>query len=127
MNYRTAFVLGVTALATFATADIPAHAKDAPRAWEASPDIYKIIGKNAKYVIVLATWKPGQIDKPHSHKPRTFVSLTDCVQRDYQTGAAPTDRPPSKAGETRSLQATASHRNENIGGAVCQVLLIEER
>ncbi|HXQ51095.1 MAG TPA: hypothetical protein VN802_08390 [Stellaceae bacterium] len=121
--YGAAIASSVALVHSEAQAQAPA--KEAPRSWVASPGVYKVIGQNAQYRIILATWKPGQIDKPHSHKAGTTVTLTDCETRNHPTGAAPVDRPPRKAGDVLPLTATPSHQNENVGKAVCQIVLIE--
>jgi len=121
-NIRSVLIVSVALLMSSS-----AFAQEAPRSWVASPDVYKVIGENAGYRIILATWKPGQIDTPHSHKPGTTITLTDCTTRNHPTGAAPIDNPPRKAGEVRPLAATASHQNEHIGKSDCQVLLVEEK
>jgi hypothetical protein len=112
-------VLGLTSSA--------AIAQEAPPSWVASPDVYKVIGENAKYRIILATWKPGQIDNPHSHKPGQVIAVTDCLGRNHPAGGPPADRPLQKAGQVTPLAAIASHQNENIGTADCQIVLIEEK
>jgi hypothetical protein len=102
-----------------------AFAQEASLSWQASPDVYKVIGENAQYRIILATWKPGQIDNPHAHKAGTSISITDCNTRNRPTGAVPIDNPPRKAGEVQPYAGGVSHQFENIGNADCQIVLIE--
>jgi len=113
-----ALLLGAIPLSSHATA------QTSPPPWEASPDVYKVIGETAQYRIILATWKPGQIDSPHSHKAGLAVYLTDCALRNHRPENAPVDNA-FKAGQTRSTSGTPSHRTENIGNADCQLLHID--
>jgi hypothetical protein len=103
-----------------------ALAQESPAAWVASPDVYKVIGENAQFWIVLASWKPGQIDNPHSHKAGTIVYLTDCNIRNHRPGAEPADNL-FKVGEMRTIAGIPSHRAENIGNAECQMIHIERK
>jgi hypothetical protein len=99
-------------------------AQESPPPWEASPDVYKVIGETARYRIILATWKPGQIDNPHSHKPGVAVYLTDCNLRNHRPGVAPVDYA-VKPGDSRPTSGIASHRTENLGSADCQLIHVD--
>jgi len=99
-------------------------ADESPPPWEASPDVYKVIGETAQYRIILATWKPGQIDNPHSHKAGVVVYLADCNLRNHRPGSDPADNS-FKAGQTRSTSGIPSHRTENIGKADCQLIHVD--
>jgi hypothetical protein len=99
-------------------------AQESPPPWEASSDVYKVIGETAGYRIILATWKPGQIDNPHSHKAGAVVYLSDCNLRNHRPGSAAADNA-FKAGETRSISGIPSHRTENIGNADCQLIHVD--
>ena len=101
-------------------------AQDSPPPWEASPDVYKVIGETAQYRIILATWRPGQIDNPHSHKAGVIVYLTDCNIRNHRPGSAPADNA-FKAGQTRSTSDIPSHRTENTGDADCQLIHVDTK
>jgi hypothetical protein len=99
-------------------------AQESPPPWEASPDVYKVIGETDQYRIILATWKPGQIDNPHSHKAGVAVYLTACNLRNHRPGIAPADNA-FKAGQSRSTSGIPSHRTENFGNADCQLIHID--
>src|SRR3974390_2273053 len=101
-------------------------AQEPPRSWLASPDVYKIIGENALYRIILGTWKPGQVDNQHSHTAGAIVYLTDCNIRHYPPAAAPVDTM-CKAGGVRTIPAVPSHHVQNIGSADCQMMQVEQK
>ena len=111
--------------ATLLSATVLAQGSSPPP-WEASPDVYKVIGETAGYRIILATWKPGQIDNPHSHKPGVAVYLTDCNLRNHRPEIAPAANV-FKAGQTRPTSAIPSHRTENIGNADCQLIHVDTK
>ncbi len=124
MDGQRTSILALLVCATLLSS--PALAEEAPPPWEASPDVYKVIGETAGYRIILATWKPGQIDNPHSHTPGAIVYLTDCNVRNHRAGSAPIENT-FKAGEARSISGVASHRLENIGSADCQLLHVDAK
>jgi hypothetical protein len=117
-------VLRVASLSCATLLSLNVMAQESPPPWEASPDVYKLIGETAGYRIILATWKPGQIDSPHSHKPGVAVYLTDCNLRNHRPEIAPADNV-FKAGQTRSTSGIPSHRTENIGNADCQLIHVD--
>jgi beta-alanine degradation protein BauB len=102
-----------------------AHAQEAAPSFQASPDVYKVIAENDKFRVIVATWKPGQRDKPHSHKAGTIYNLTNCTTRNHAADGKTTDNPVTSAGSARMLNPVASHSNENIGSADCQILFTE--
>jgi hypothetical protein len=102
-----------------------AMAQNAPRSFEASPNVYKEIAESDMFLVILATWKPGQRDKPHSHKAGTIYSLTNCTARNHAADGTATDRPPARAGNAAMLNPVASHSNENIGSTDSQTLFTE--
>jgi hypothetical protein len=126
MHSRKRFVVRVVALSALAlampSADVLAQVSSPP--WEASPDVYKVIGEAAQYRIIIATWKPGQIDNTHSHTAGAVVYLTDCKLRNHRSGSDPADLA-FKAGQTRTTSGIASHRMENIGNADCQLIHVD--
>jgi hypothetical protein len=103
-----------------------ALAQASPPSWEASPDVYKVIGETAQYRIILGTWKPGQIDNPHSHTAGLVVYLSDCSLRNHRPGMAPDDYA-AKAGDSRPIAGIASHHVENIGRTDCQSIHVEKK
>ena len=114
-------------LASLAAAPL-ALAQDAPRAWDASPDVYKVIAESETHRIILVTWKPGQRDAFHSHPAGMGVYyVTDC----NLSGRRPDGK--SLSGERKAGQArfqpglTTSHSVENIGSAECRIVLFEPK
>jgi hypothetical protein len=101
-------------------------AQTSPPSWEASPDVYKVIGETAQYRIIFATWKPGQSDDPHSHTAGLVVYLSDCNLRNHRPGSPPDDYA-VKAGDSRPILGIASHHLENIGNADCQLIHVEKK
>lgn len=104
-----------------------ALAQDAPRAWDASPDIYKVVAESPTHRIVEVTWKPGQRDQFHSHAGNMGVYYaTDCKLR----GHAPDGKSGEsarKAGEARFSNPVKSHSVENVGSTDCRLLLFEPK
>lgn len=116
-------LLGIAALAAAPLA----LAQDAPRGWEASPDIYKVVAENATHRIVEVTWKPGQRDNFHSHAGNMGVYYTnDCKLRGHMPDGK-TREGDRKGGQARFSNPIKSHSVENIGATVCRVLLFEPK
>ncbi len=126
MPSRKGFVVRIIALSGLGLAMPGAGvlAQASPPPWEASSDVYKVIGETAQYRIIMATWKPGQIDNMHSHKAGAVVYLTDCNLRNHRPGSDPADLA-FKAGQTRTTTGIPSHRMENIGNADCQLIHVD--
>lgn len=101
-------------------------AQSSPPSWEASPDVYKVIGETAQYRIILGTWKPDQGDNPHSHTAGLVVYLSDCNLRNYRPGMPPDDYA-VKAGDSRPIAGIASHHVQNMGKADCQLIHVEKK
>jgi quercetin dioxygenase-like cupin family protein len=114
-------------LAALAAAPL-ALAQDAPRAWDASPAIYKVIAESETHRIILVTWKPGQRDEFHSHAAGMGAYyVTDCKL----SGRTPEGKPTvgeRKAGQARFRpKPTKSHSVENVGSAECRIVLFEPK
>lgn len=104
-----------------------AAADDAPRSYVASPGIYKVIGEDAKFRVILATWKPGQRDEWHSHAPSAIYVVNDCgTHRNHAPDGKFVDRP-RKAGEVIMIGAIHSHAVENNGTADCSQVIFEPK
>lgn len=97
-----------------------------PAAWVASADVYKVMKEDDNFRIVRATWQPGQRDKPHSHKPLGVYFVTSCDLRIYEEGGKVRDAHP-KAGGAFLQKPVREHSVENIGGAVCENIIFEEK
>ena len=104
-----------------------ALAQQAPRSFEASPDVYKVVAEDSKFRLIEVTWKPGQRDKTHSHGAFTAIyNLTDCHTKAYlPDGKVATNN--RKAGEARFGVQSSSHSIENVGSKECKVLIFEPK
>jgi len=99
----------------------------APLSHLADPKVYKLIGENETFRVVLATWKPGQRDAYHSHSELVAYRLTDCKGRGYKADGTVAGEGNNKAGSLRFQKPVASHSVENIGSAECRVLIVERK
>jgi hypothetical protein len=102
-------------------------AQDAPPAYKADPDVYKLAFEDTSFRITSATWQPGQTDKPHSTLATAVAyALTDCSLR----VAAPDGKFAYinvRAGGASTVARTVSHTTTNVGTSVCHVLVIERK
>lgn len=102
-------------------------AQRAPRSFEASPDIYKVVAEDAKFRLIEVTWKPGQRDNWHSHGAFTAVyNLTDCTTR-ARTPDGNVTESSRNAGEARFGIQSPSHSVENVGSKDCKILIFEPK
>ena len=113
------------ALLVLAAAAPSAWAQDAPHAWVASPDVYKVIAETDKFRMIAATWQPGQTDNPHSHKPLAVYFLDNCTVRIHEGGKTRDGKP--KAGNAVTQKAVHEHRFQNTGAKACRMVLVEEK
>jgi hypothetical protein len=104
----------------------PVLADDAPPSFDANPDVYKVLAENDEMRVVLATWKPGQIDKSHSHPMAAVYTIKDCNAR-IATPDGKVREVSLKAGTARVNPAVPSHTFENIGKTECQQVLVERK
>ena len=116
---RIAAALSGVAFAGFAAA------QDVPPSYKASPDIYRVIAEDERYVVMEVTWKGGQKDSMHSHPKGLVVHfLTDChartVTRDGKVMEAR-----RKAGETRINPPVVAHTFENLASTDCRHIHVE--
>jgi len=104
-----------------------AFAADAPWAAKGSPEVYKVIAENDQMVVTVATWAPGQKDKPHSHFPdRASIYLTDCKLRIFNPNGKHRDASPKVGTATvRTGKPVSSHYAQNIGDKVCKIVFVE--
>ena len=104
---------------------LPESAKQ--HAYEASPDVYELIGENDKFRVMLATWKPGQSDEWHTHHGDLVnYNLTDC-----KLGG---EMPGGKSGTLERKKGDAGfnvkgdvHKVTNIGTSDCVLLIVERK
>ncbi len=105
-----------------------AMAADVAPSYTESPDVYKMISENEHFRVIMATWKPGQRDKWHSHAgPSTIYRLTDCNMRAHTPDGKVVDRPMAKKGSVGHNPNITSHSLENVGTADCQLLIVEKK
>lgn len=129
MKNLTYFIMSVL-LATLAlgmTTNM-AMAQDVAPSYKESPDVYQLISENDHFRVIMATWKPGQRDKWHSHAgPAAIYRLTDCNMRAHTPDGKIVDRPIAKKGSVNFNPAIASHSLENVGTTDCQLLIVEKK
>jgi len=116
----SALTLSILACSTMSAAP------DEPRAYAASSDVYKVIADKGKYVIMMATWKPGQRDQPHSHPDLGGYVVNDCALRIHEADGKWRDAKP-KAGLAFMQAPVKSHWVENIGGSDCRIVIFETK
>ena len=118
-NYRTTvrrsavsgIMFALIALGTVGTAS----AQGVPRSFVASPDVYKVIAQDDKYLVIEVTWKPGQRDQFHSHPASAMARARTSVCRRR------------KAGQSAVQAPVASHSVENIGKSDCKIIMFEPK
>lgn len=126
-SHRTvtqSFVAGATlALLAFAGT---AWAQGAPRSYVASPDVYKVIAQDQTYLVIEATWAPGQRDKPHSHPHNARYFPTNCSLRAFLPDGTTSDLyPPVGAAVVRGSVESVSL--QNIGSSACRIIYFEPK
>ena len=104
---------------------VPKPTEDAsPACYDASPEVYKIIGENDLVRVILSTWEPGKRDDWHSHPPLAAYFLTEVQGRlIYQTGLE--NEISGNAGMAKLLGKTEKHAYENTSDAECRVVIVE--
>jgi len=103
-----------------------AWAQAVPRSFVASPDVYKVIAQDQTYLVIEATWAPGQRDKAHSHPHHARYFLTYCNLRFILPDGTKSEAGvPAGAAVVRGSVESVSV--ENIGSAVCKVTFFEPK
>lgn len=100
------------------------HAQTKPRAYDASPDIYYVIAQNEKFKVILATWKPGQRDLPHSHPANAVYFVDDCSLRAHAPDGSVRELY-TKSGSATVQEPIPGHVIENSGIRDCRVVMFE--
>ena len=104
-----------------------AAAQAVPPSYKASPDVYKVVAEDERYVVMQVTWKPGQKDNMHSHpKGLAVYFLTDCHSRITTRDGKATESK-RKAGEIRVTPPVEAHTFENLGSAECKHIHVEAK
>lgn len=103
-----------------------AWAQGAPRSFVASPDVYKVVAQDQTYLVIEATWVPGQRDKPHSHPHHARYFPGNCSLRASLPDGTTSDfYPPAGAAIVRG--SIESVTVENIGSSACRIIFFEPK
>jgi hypothetical protein len=103
-----------------------ALAENAPACYVASPDVYKLVHEDDNFLVIEATWLPGQKDNMHSHFPTAIYWITDC-QLTAEIPGGKRIEGTQKAGTSRIQPAVAAHFATNMGTTTCKALLVERK
>jgi quercetin dioxygenase-like cupin family protein len=123
--YVTLGVLAVSLGLAFGARTV--SAEDVAPSYKASPDVYQVITENEHFRVIMATWKPGQRDKMHSHEgPLVGYRLTDCNLKVYTPDGKAKARE-AKRGEALFNPVIAAHAVENVGSSDCQLVIVEKK
>ena len=123
--YVTLGVLAVSLGLAFGARTV--SAEDVAPSYKASPDVYQVITENEHFRVIMATWKPGQRDKMHSHEgPLVGYRLTDCNLKVYNPDGTAKARE-AKKGQALFNPVIAAHSVENVGTSDCQLLIVEKK
>jgi len=104
-----------------------ATAEPLPRSHIASPEVYTVIAENEQYLVIAATWKPGQKDKPHAHASSGVYVLTDCSLRYYNADGKLLAEGHPVAGRAVVQNPIAGHIVENVGNGDCKLIMFEPK
>ncbi|MCC7487514.1 MAG: cupin domain-containing protein [Burkholderiales bacterium] len=129
MEIETGRLLSIVASLVAAagiTTPSAAFAADAPLSYKASPQVYKLLGENDQFRVILQTSKPGQRDDWHSHSALATYRLADCTSRLHLPDGKYRDSS-RKSGEVAFLPAVSSHSFENTGKTDCVALIVERK
>lgn len=103
-----------------------AWAQGVPRSFVASPEVYKVVAQDQTYLVIEATWAPGQRDKPHSHPHHARYFPTSCSLRTFLPDGTTSDLyPPAGAAVVRGSVESVSL--ENIGSSACRMIFFEPK
>jgi hypothetical protein len=113
--------------AVLALTPLAVSAQNAPLSHVANPDVYKVLGENDQFRVVLGTWKPGQRDTLHSHPANATYALTGCNLRLYGPDNKVLMEGARIEGSTVLQAPVAAHTFENTGASDCQILIVERK
>jgi beta-alanine degradation protein BauB len=103
------------------------QAQNVAPSYVADPEVYKILGENEHFRVIMATWKPGTRDAWHSHSGALVgYRLSECKQRVYTPDGKFQERTQPR-GYVNFTPVVSSHSVENIGKTECQVLIVEKK
>jgi len=123
---NTKWVVSAVCAGALAVGSIAAKAGDVKPSYEASPDVYKVLAENDEIRVILATWKPGQKDKVHSH-PKAFGAYTikGCNRRLTKADGSVIEGQVKPGTARVRNQAVKAHTFENLSNTECQQVLFE--
>jgi hypothetical protein len=128
LQHRSGIALSALALALVGIAPPSALAQQPPASFVASPDVYKVVGENAQFRVVEATWKPGQRDVLHAHpQPDVTYAITACKRRSYAPDGSIQVEGVVPQGTVNVRGPTGAHTFENIGTTECRILFVERK
>jgi quercetin dioxygenase-like cupin family protein len=104
-----------------------AAAENAAPSYQGDPETYKVVFEDPAFRVIVATWKKGATDKPHSHPvPFVVYPLDDCKIRVHNPDGSTQERE-SKAGTVFAGPITASHQAENVSANDCHAVFVERK
>jgi len=120
------WILGAACIGALASSTNAVGADPVKPSYEASPDVYKILAENDEVRVILATWKPGQKDKVHSH-PKAFGAYTikGCNRRLTKADGSVIEGQVKPGTARVRNQAVKAHTFENLSNTECQQVLFE--
>src|ERR1700692_3601600 len=118
--------LKIALLCTALSATSLAAPENAPACYVASPDVYKLVHEDDNFLVIEATWQPGQKDNMHSHFPTVIYWITDC-QLTAEIPGGKRIEGTQKAGSSRIQPAVVAHFATNMGATPCKALLVERK
>ncbi len=90
-----------------------------------SPDVYKVLYENDEYIILEATFEPGQGDNLHTHADMFYYviqgSMMQITSEDGEVFTAEL-----KSGDFQNQKST-THQVTNIGSTTARIIAIEEK
>jgi hypothetical protein len=84
----------------------------------------QVISQNEQFRLILATWKPGQKDAPHSHPAGAFYFVDDCTLRQHVPDGS-SRLLFTKSGSGTVQASVPGHIIENAGSRDCRIVMFE--
>lgn len=91
-----------------------------------SPEIYKVVGDYEDYLVMIATFNPGQSDKMHYHGSLIYYVMNGgTVEITLKDGTI--NQASLETGSMNKQEAGTEHMVKNISDGIIKVLVIEEK
>lgn len=91
-----------------------------------SPEIYKVVGDYEDYLVMIATFNPGQSDKMHYHGSLIYYVMNGgTVEVTLKDGTI--NQASLETGSMNKQEAGTEHMVKNISDKIIKVLVIEEK